>query len=230
MSNYKIIQDEGKLVDFIDNILPNIESYEQFYCCLFARSKYCTKESGIVHIKSDKAQLKRFTSKKEKLLEKIKQLECPIGAYKQRDIIIPQEALALYITTNPRNLWRATTNSLVKLARCIQDDNKFANPHQEVMSEIQRTRGKLKYVTFDIDSKDNIDFSNLPDILGYYTYKIMETRGGYHLLVEPESVPLTHRKNWYNTILKQFPIDQKGDIMSPVIGCTQGNFIPTIIN
>lgn len=38
--NYKIIINEQILKDFIENFLPDLESHEQFYVCLFSRSKY----------------------------------------------------------------------------------------------------------------------------------------------------------------------------------------------
>lgn len=103
--NYKIIQDEEKLKEFIQ-WLPDCLPNEQYYLTLFARKKYLPNS----FLTNDKCQLKRNTSKKEDLFQKIKQLECEIGSYQFRGQTVPQEALALYITPNPRDLTKAGLN------------------------------------------------------------------------------------------------------------------------
>lgn len=226
--NYEIIKDEQILKDFIE-WLPECAESEQFYVCLFARSKYC-KES-LVHISSDKQQLKRLTAKKKNLFDKIKQLECEVGSYKQRETPIPQEALALYLSINPRDLWKATFNSLVHLTQCIQKNNTTMNPQQEVMSEIQRTKGVTRFVIFDFDEKFPKEelLTFLESKVNLSAVKVLETRGGYHVLIETEKVESGCKKNWYQLIASHPSVDQKGDLMSPVPGCTQGGFIPKFI-
>lgn len=227
--NYTIITDEPLLRDFIDTVLPDLLPNEQFYCCLFARKKYCP-EGGVKHVKSDKSQLKRFTSTKDRLLSKIRQLECPLGSYVQENNqgqVVPQEALAFYITPNPRDLWKATTGALVKLAHMIQHANKNANPHSEVMSEIQRTPSRKVWTTFDVDSKDESVIATVNAAVGEEARLILETRGGYHIMVDAPKVPKHLHTTWHRTL--SAISDIKGDKMIPVPGTYQGGFTPHFV-
>lgn len=61
----------------------------------------------------------------------------------------------------------------------------------------------------------------------------MRTREELKQLLNPngerEKVVDSYRKVWYKEISKYPTIDQKGDLMSPVPGCTQGDFTPKFI-
>jgi hypothetical protein len=225
--NYQIIKDEAVLRAFID-WLPTLEDNEVYYVSLLARSKYADV------IKSDKQQLKRFTSRKEDLYRKIRQLECPLGAYTQNDTPIPQEALAIYIMPNPRSLYDALFNSLTALAKLIQQQRKGANPHQEVLNQIQQSKGRSCYVDFDFDYKDD-NFgeelkANIYARVGQTaTVKFIETRGGFHALVDPATVEEAFKKRWHQSIMELPHVDQSGDQLIPIPGCTQGGFTPVII-
>lgn len=233
--NYNIIKDEKLLREFID-WLPDLKPTEQYYLALLARNKYCKE---ITHIKSDKAQLKRFTSTKDRMFDKIRQLECPIGSYKQykegkQEVIdIPQEALALYVTPNPRSLWKATSGGVAKLLTCITSNNTLVNPHAEIMSEIQKSKGKTRFVLFDVDFTDSSREQEVISIVFESVNKeavnILRTRGGIHLIIEPQKILFEYKNTWYNNISTIPDIDQKNDMMIPVPGCTQGNFIPHFI-
>lgn len=230
--NYSIIQDEKILKDFIQ-WLPELTNEEVYYLCLFARSKYTRDEegkNGIPHISTDKAQLKRFTATKDRIYNKIQQLECPIGAYMQRDIVIPQEALALYITVNPRNLWKATKNSLKHFAEVVVTEGKTMNPQADAMSEIQKAKSRTCYIIADLDSKDPESLEAAVGQLNPLAYQVIETRGGYHILVDPDKIKSTLKKTWYQNLKSHTDVDQMGDLMIPVPGTYQGGFIPHFVN
>lgn len=57
---------------------------------------------------NDKTQLERFTASKERLIEKIRQLEIAEGSWQHKQQPAPQNALALYISLNPRCMKKAT--------------------------------------------------------------------------------------------------------------------------
>ena len=237
--NYQIITDKDALLSFIE-WLPELEPHETFYLCLFARSKYA---KGIAHIKSDKAQLKRFTSNKSRLYEKIWQLETPIGSYTTKGVgtsvpvVVPQESLALYITINPRSFIKATRNGLTKLLDLALQPYNGYHPYQEVMSEVQKAKSKTRFISFDFDiQKDQVYtvYEQVFEVVNKEALTVVETRGGYHFIVEPKLVDKSLSSNWYQnmrTILFKHSDDHDnaGDIMLPVPGVYQGGFTPKFI-
>ncbi len=224
--NYKIIQNEALLRDFID-WLPALERHETLYVSLFARNKY---EQTSKVLKADKAQLKRFTTNKENLFDKLKQLEVELGAYKAGGQIVSQEALAVYINPNPRDFMKSTKQSLIKFAELITRDYNGHNPHQEVMSEIQKACSRK--IFFDLDF-DNVSLENTMQEVKKYVNEdcltILKTRGGFHLLIELSKLDKTYEKTWYKNITSIEGCDIKGDNLIPIVGCTQGGFIPHFI-
>lgn len=234
MSNYKIIADEKALQSFVD-FLPDPGPTECYYICLFSRAKYC-KEGGL--ISSDKQQLKRVTAqKKSDIIGKIRQMECKVGSYTtKKGMPVPQESLVLYITINPRCHLKATYLLQKKLLDLTYQRNSIYNIHAESLSAIQKSKGTTNFVVFDLDVPSKEDYPShfihewARDRAGYQAVKLVETRGGYHVLVDPSKVDEDKMKSWYNSIAKNQYIDQKGDMMIPVPGTYQGGFIPKMIN
>lgn len=220
--NYQIITDPIELKKFID-WLPDLKENEQFYGCLFARKKYC---KSIPWPGSDKSQLKRFTAKKENLVSKIRQMECEVGSYEIKGQAIPQDALALYLHVNPRDLWKATIRSIQQLAKVIECSGHNANPHQEVLSEIQKSVGTKKYIVFDLDDKDSNILKKCVEKVDKLC-DVIETRGGYHIFVHTATVKQITNKCWYRELEEL--CDVVGDNMSPVPGTYQGGFTPRFI-
>jgi uncharacterized protein YfcZ (UPF0381/DUF406 family) len=231
--NYQIITDENLLDEFISTFLKPCSPDETYYCCLFARSKYAKNEDGtnkFPHIKTDKNQLKRFLATPNTLKIKIKQLEVPFGAYITKDgEPIPQEALALYITPNRRSQKKAMFKLMKRLIDIQESNGQGFNINAEAISAVQKSKSKTDWIDFDIDSKD-IDISSIENVLPLGTYKILETRGGYHIMIDRDKVKKSNApKNWYILLGQMFEIDQSGDNMIPMVGTYQGGFTPKFI-
>lgn len=226
MSNYKIVQDKGQLDHFIATILPDLQSNEKFYITLLARKKYFSP------LKSDKGQLKRILATKELIYNKLRQLECPIGSYESDGIEVPQEALAAYIHVNPRNLERATANSLKKFVDLVVRPYNGYNPLAHVLSEIQRANSRKVWMNFDVDHA-NIEkvLDIMPDILNKEAYEVIATRGGCHILVKTAAIQPEYSKDWFQKIKKSKLVEEDSHIddMIPIPGCCQGGFVPYIV-
>jgi len=212
--NYKIIKDENKLREFI-NWLPELKDSEQFYLALFARSKY--DNTGV--LKSDKSQLARTTSTKERLFDKIKKMEVPVGTYKINGVEeIPMDTLALYIHPTPRSM----KNASIKTAKTILDNiakDKYQNPKSIALNAIQVSKTKTFRVDFDFDT--GMDVRDLKRIVEESVgndncFDIIQTRGGFHVLVNPIK---TSNKRWHQNLSAYTTVDQSGDLLLPVVGC-----------
>jgi hypothetical protein len=222
--NYQIIKDEKKLKDFIE-WLPDLLPHETYYCALFARSKYC---KNITKLTADKQQLKRFTTNKAYMYDKLKQLECEIGSYTQKHIPIPQEAISVYISPNPRDMEVAAKKGLIELAKLITNPYNGYNPHVEMLNCIQTSCSRKIYYDIDFDNvkiedmQDKINEILNPDCLTY-----LQTYGGFHLLININKIENQFVKSWHQKISSLIGVDVRGDNLIPIPGTHQGGFIPS---
>lgn len=226
--NYKIIQDEAELQKFI-NMLPENTPDETFYVCLFARKKYAP-DSGLI---ADKSQLKRFVATKDMIIDKIRQLEVAYGAYTfgKEKLPVPHLSMALYITPNPRSYRKAGA----KVAKDLFDrllKGETVNPRAASMNALQTECSRKIWYDFEVDSKywtcDMIE-EHITFACGIYAESmIVETRGGYHVMIELDTIKPAYKKTWYNKMMEIPDIDMKGDLLLPVPGCCQGGFVPKV--
>lgn len=222
--NYTVVKDPVALRRFIE-WLPDLEQGEAYYCSLFARSKYCPGLSG------DKQSIKRFTSTKEFLYEKIRQLEVAEGTYMQKHKPIPQAGLALYITPNPRSYAKAAKNGLVALSERVARGYDGYNPHQLMLSEIQKACSRKVYADFDFDEIQITDvYDEIVSYVNPDSITFIRTRGGFHLLVNMSKIDKKYVRTWYNKISGMAGVDVRGDMLLPVVGCVQGDFMPHFVN
>ncbi|MHA1835396.1 MAG: hypothetical protein ACTSYQ_00445 [Candidatus Odinarchaeia archaeon] len=223
--NYKIILDEQKLSDFIA-WLPDLVEGECYYVALFARKKYHGSAQN------DKCNCKRFTATdKEWLMKKIRQLEIPTGEYFNKNRTpVHNDALALYISINPRSFAGAQKRLLIRLAEKIAGGDMNSNPASMAMSEIQKSKSRTVFVDFDFDDVQFRDLHpRISKIINRSAYEVLITRGGFHLLVEPSKVSPEFKHTWHKYLTSIPQCDVTGDNMIPLAGCSQGSFTPWLI-
>jgi hypothetical protein len=220
---YQLIADRQELQKFID-WLPETKDSEQYYMSLFGRKKYLPDHPAL---KSDKTMLSRWTTVKERMINKIEQKETKVGTYLgHNDLAVPQEALAVYMTPSPRDFRRVGFETIKTFADKL-GKGEYLNPRQEVMNLIQNTAVKNRFHVFDIDQKDPAILAKVESFVGDL-YNAIETRGGYHIIINPQDLENeVVDKNWYKGIAQM--ADVRGDALVPVPGCYQGMFIPKLI-
>ena len=233
--NYQIITDEQKFREFIE-WLPELKTDECYYLCLFARNKYVRDTPDYFpHIKSDKAQVKRFiVSRKQDFYNKVKQLEVEVGAYTTKENFpVPQQSLALYVSVNPRNQFKANRLMLTVCADLLVKGNSGFNIATEALSAIQKAVGTKHYFDLDIDLESKSELNRaMSDVLSRINKEaitFIESRGGLHALIEYNKIEPQYVKTWYQSLKSIEGADIQGDNMIPVIGCTQGGFTPKFI-
>ena len=232
---YQILQDESELQSFIDIVLPNMDSPEsqQFYVSLLGRNKWNPIEGW----KGDQAQLKRFTSSKDRLIGKVKQLECEQGSYTNGDIQISEKNLGLYIMPNPRSMRKAQLNLLKEIANNAANDTFNSNPQAMALTEIQKSPYKKIYFDIDIDIDRKIltiplreeMHNQIVEVVGIDCYSIF-TNGGLHTLVEVDKLSESIKKTWYRKIQSlstdSIKMEMNGDNLVPLPGTIQGGWVP----
>ena len=241
---YTIIRDYKELQRYVDS-LPDLGENYKYYISLFARKKYGATEG----LTSDKCQLKRCVASKDRIIQKLRQMEVPLGAYVfqgkegEEELVVNQHSLVAYISANPRDMNKSAGALVKKLVSQIVDGETITNPQAEALSQIQ-VHGKKIYFNIDIDFADGkfVHESTirlwLKDKINRDAYRLIRTRGGYHLLVELAKIDNTYKKSWYNNIvlgtthtemlsIKEFFVDMNnGDGMLPIPGCVQSEFTP----
>jgi len=239
--NYTIVKDVDELKQFIE-WLPDLKRTQKYYVSLFARNKY----KGTEGLKQDKAQLKRFTSDKEMLLEKILKLEVREGLYTIDGLVINEKSLALYITPNPRDMTLATKRLATKIAKKVEMDYVLDNPHSLAMNEIQTAGTKYSKYFQDVDidltvtglecDRGLIHAEILESVLKFINTEaitVIETHGGYHYLVNKSKVSSEFKNKWFMGFKSMettlYKITMNGDNLIPVPGCTQGGKSPKIL-
>jgi hypothetical protein len=233
---YRTIVDRDVLEDFIENFLPDLEEGQKYFLSVFARKKYVDSTehpdfTGNVGSKNGSSQIRSFASSKERIINRLEECQCVVGGFVTRKgLPIPPEAIAVYIHPNPRDVFKATLKSIGVFADIAVTQDKHFNPVSKLNSIIQSTSiAKKPFVIFDVDEKNEDTLTKINEIVDNRA-SILETRGGYHVIVRREDIKNhveKHDRMWHNKLVKMS--DQVGDIMIPVPGTHQGDFVPKFV-
>jgi len=182
-----------------------------------------------------KSKLKSFTANsKSYLIQQVRQLDVAIGLYTNRNNEpLHQDALALYVSLNPRNIKLAQQNLLRRLVDVAIDRNNTQNPASLALSELQKARSRSEYIDFDFDIGDDKVEETARKILtlvGKEAVTFLKTRGGFHAFVRPKIASNYGFKKWHNEISYLPGCDVVGDSLIPVPGSSQGGFVPHFFN
>lgn len=222
---YNLINNYNELEKFID-ILPDEKHGDQYYITLFARKKYDT--SGL--LKCDKNCIKRITARKKDIIKKIEQLEVRVGCYTYDDCPIPEECLAVYVSPNPRSFHLAGVGLVKNLVSLLGEGRIDRNIYSLAMDHLQKSSEKKTYFDVDIDFLNPEDFdlfkAEISKFINLDALTFVQTRGGYHCLVNLDKLDQSFKKSWYmsfnNLKFRDISIMMNSDGLIPIPGTTAG--------
>lgn len=235
--SYVLIHDQ-KQVEIFERLFYsqcNGEYERVFLTYMATKKKYCDRLSNNGCFKRTVLRYEDEGPQK-KLVNAIRNYEIPLGTYKDQRTRnpIPQEALALYTSVNPRNAIHAT-QSLTSdiLDKAFSDEKKyFSHVDQQFKNKLQKYAVK-QYIGIDLDTKDEEIYKQImTDITEYVNvYVVIETRGGYHIIIPKRELQRTTNglsagHFLYTRLSEKYEeIDKiSSDLFSPIPGTYQGGF------
>ena len=244
--------------------LPELEGDEVYMLILAARNKYLTPEQKQEFKLGNSCVLNRQIIK-DKIKENSKVLHYIFDDNLYTDVhgrALPENCYALYITVNPRSVFKATQSFNTLYDKYIQEYistydkatvfKKFSGMYQSFNSEIQNKRGTVSVSDIDFDVVDKVKgLHYVTDFLSFLAKSrnslddnkvtIVETRGGYHLVIHLTTLTNDVKRGYYNKLQElhargqaefgeKFEIFQNKQDMIPVPGSMQGGFIVRVVD
>ena len=232
METTKLIYDEQALDAYIEKYLDTTGP-ARYLVCLAARVKYHRDEAQrhASHLYKDRV-LAYGLVPASKLKLRLKSWECRADAYTARDgTVLPSDVLTVYVNPNPRADHLVRHAMGLRLYEAAKQPQQFTELERLLYSCASRRETSVRmWSTFDVDLPDTNPeaVAHVCSAISATTLgrcHIMRTRGGLHVLVRRGVLTKTAvETTWYQTL--STIADLRGDLFSPVPGCTQGGFIP----
>lgn len=215
---YNLVYDEEQIKRFA-KLIDSENSLHQMF--IAARPKYITEGT-------DKSRNRHMNTKvsvnksPEEFVRLVRKYELPIGSYNDDGYVYPNNCLVIYCTTNARDGRQAGKKLIQKLVDGAFENGKaeiFDHLYSNVDSCLMSSKVKTKLVTIDIDEKEQYaEVKQFLDDNKVTPAAVIETRGGYHVLVMAEDAGNCRLHQKYG---KKITI---GDTFCPVPGTIQGGW------
>jgi len=256
---YQIIGDEAQVREFYRrHILPfSAEKYRSFLLLLHARRKYHAEMSNSQRIINTKPVSSKISE--NQFVRELRKYEVAEGLYVDsvKDLPIPNEALVIYMTADPldeiqsffgmQNELNSVLQELVQssISSQVEDSIKIKIDTQEKTTSlkvINRYKSWLhksnvkKFHKLDVDTKDTDKITNLRNLFlkeGIILHLVIESRGGYHVIIDKEHGILSNDSHRQLHLFCQqnkewITIEKNALLVIP--GTIQGGFLTRIVD
>lgn len=226
-AHYELVYDPNQIREWCDYMWT---PHDTHMIMIAARKKYVPD----VKVKAAFVLRRDIVNEPGRLLDAIRQYEFPVDALKDdAGNPIPNAALAVYVTLNPRDPLRAVADLAVATTQHLQrrsvgaDDVAAPRVVSLAKSLLQTACLKKQYLTVDIDDKalfgavvSVIDPRQTP------IQCIVETRGGFHIILDLKNLT-PEGDSALRLALRAWPktqVELLRDQNTPVPGTVQGGF------
>jgi hypothetical protein len=168
----------------------------------------------------------------------------------KRSLNLPQEGLVLYASLNPRSTFKALTEFNKKMSEWTYDtilnkkmSDSIKNTSSLIKTCIQNSSYEQRYIQLDLDKKEQEYVDILEKFLNdnlINVHCIIETKNGYHYILDSKKLTSEQKKNIFNGTLKTLKFETLNRInetvtknlidinsnnpMSPIPGTYQGGY------
>ena len=224
--NYVLINDEVALIDFVDK-LSDTDKDEYYYIALLRRG-----------INQENINLKKDFVKKSKIVSTIRNWKKPIGTYTDKEgNTIYNDELSVYLSLYKKKQNIAVFELLKQTSNILNGSVNLRELIDKLL--INSKSPKATISVFDVDLFENQTIEEfLPlykEILGE-GHQYVQTKKGFHIIVDLNIIAKHDNKLWYNSLLQSqnnfkikecIPLSTGG--LTPLVGTIHKNTIPKLI-
>lgn len=223
ITSNKIVGDEKILTDFLSHF-PTLIDDEVFFLSLSARNKYLTDDE---REQFDLGRTEMFSRQiaydHEGILMAIARMEADLAVRKTRNgSEIPHHCLVTYFNVHPSSTIDAYTGFKAQLDHhfnetfnAIRNGNgtnyePFLRSRTHLMNHIQKSKSRRIYIDIDVDcdepvlSHEALNHVTLGLFESDIHHMIVETQGGYHVLVNREELNAYNKSGEHKIKLHEY--------------------------